>query len=322
MPEETEFVPVDDGNGDEYSDEGAVYEETENGLQSDPVNPDDILGEQQNPLNPLESNTFEQLLQVQINDDTWSAMVDPLPCLEATEQCIRELQELAVQNSFVLQGIDQRIELVNEQIEVARQNNRQSIRMGVFEPFIQELIRLEAVTRVPDPNNPAQPGSIVRTEQRGFLDRIGDYFDEPMNLVNTALSFVGLPLFRSAGGGDSATQTREIAIADLQVKVAEVERQREEMANDLRERVLTSVLEFETTRRQFQAWQAMGARSQLRNEVLTLNYRFVADSMSTPEYLSQLNTLDGNYLQMFQAWAQMRTQLTQIKVVVLGAEGV
>lgn len=305
-----------------YTEDGELIEDAENGLQSGGGNPDDIFTEQQNPLNPLESNTFEQLLRLQINDDTWSAMVDPLPCLEATEQCIRELQELAVQNSYVLQGIDQRIELINEQIEVARSNNQQSIRMGIFEPFVQELIRLETVTRVPDPNNQPQPGTIVRTEQRGFLDRVGDYFNNPLNLVNTALSFVGLPLFQGVSGGSSTQQTREIAIADLQVKVAEVERQREVMANDLRERVLETVLEFETTRREFQAWQAMGARSQLRNEVLTLNYRFVADSMTTPQYLAELNNLDGNYLQMFRAWAQMRTQLTQIKVVVLGAEGV
>jgi len=312
---EDEYVE-DEYVEDEYADDGG---DAENGLQS---NPEDIFTEQQNPLNPLETNTFEQLLRLQINDDTWTAMVDPLPCLEATEQCIRELQELAVQNSYVLQGIDQRIELINEQIEIARANNRQSIRMGVFEPFVQELIRLETVTRVPDPTNQPAPGSIVRVEQEGFLDRIGNYFNNPLNLINTALSFVGLPLFQGVSGGSSTQQTREIAIADLQVKVAEVERQREVMANELREQVLETVLEFETTRREFQAWQAMGARSQLRNEVLTLNYRFVADSMTTPQYLAELNNLDGNYLQMFRAWAQMRTQLTQIKVVVLGAEGV
>jgi len=221
---------VDEAVLEEYNDE-EYSEETENGLQS---NPDDIFTEQQNPLNPLEANTFEQLLRLQINDDTWAAMVDPLPCLEATEQCIRELQELAVQNSYVLQGIDQRIELVNEQIEIARANNRQSIRLGVFEPFVEELIRLESVTRVPDPSNQPAPGSIVQTERRGFLDRIGDYFRDPANAINTVLSFIGVPLFRVAGGGDNATQTREIAIADLQVKVAEVERQREVMANELR----------------------------------------------------------------------------------------
>ncbi|MGG6293602.1 hypothetical protein ACQ4M4_04175 [Leptolyngbya sp. AN02str] len=90
---------------------------------------------------------------------------------------------------------------------------------------------------------------------------------------------------------DSAQQ-RSIAIADLQVKVAEVERQRGEMANRLREEVLLSVLDFERTRREFQGFQEIGRRSQLRNEILRLNYRFVADSMSTPQYLAEQNALD------------------------------
>lgn len=317
-----ERSPSINDEGDYVEDENPALEQEADELDSEPVQSDAVFTEETNPLNPLGDGTFEQLLRLQMNDDAWSAMMDPLPCLDASEVCVRELQELAVQNSFVLQEIDQRIELVNERIEAARASNQRTIRLGVFEPFVQELIRMETVSRVPDPNNQPAPGSIVRTEQRGFLDRVGDYFRNPTNAVNTVLSLIGVPLFHVAGGGDAATQTREIGIADLQVKVAEVERQRGEMANTLREEVLKSVLEFETTKREFQAWQEMGRRSQLRNEVLELNYRYVADSMTTPQYLAEQNNLDGNYLQMFRAWAQLRTKLTRIKIVVLGAEGI
>lgn len=90
-------------------------------------------------------------------------------------------------------------------------------------------------------------------------------------------------------------------------------------ANVLRERVLLDVLEFETTRREFQGNQEMARRSQLRLDVLELNYRFTPD-VTTYQYLGELNTTDGIYLNMFRQWAQMRTQLTQIKIVVLGTE--
>ena len=313
-----------DESGDESGDDSQPFdvdlEDADGQFENSDPTGDTFLEEETNPLNPLGGQSFEMLLRLQINDDTWQSMLDPLPCLEATEVCIRELQELAVGSSFTLRDIDERIELVNEQIEIARSNNQQSIRLGIFEPFIQEVIRLETVSRIPNPDNQPVPGSIIRVEQEGFLERIGRFFGNSSLGINTLLSFIGLPLFRSAAGGDAATQNRQIAIADLQVKVAEVERQRGEMANALRERVLLDVLEFETTRREFQGNQEIARRSQLRLDVLELNYRFTPD-VSTHQYLGELNTTDGIYLNMFRQWAQMRTQLTQIKIVVLGAEG-
>ena len=306
----------DQGDGGELSPEPGAGFDPEQFLEAEP-----IFTEDTNPLNPLGDGSFEQLLRLRINDDSWTAMIDPLPCLDASQACVRQLQELAVESSFVLQEIDMRIELVEEQIDIARTNNQRTIRLGIFEPFIEELIRLETISRVPDPDNPQQAGTIIRTEQEGFLERIGRFFFQDTALgVNTLLSFIGVPLFRAGAGGDTAAQQRSIDIADLQVKVAEVQQQRGEMANQLRERVLESVLEFETTRREFQAYQEMGRRSQLRHEVVTLNYRFVPDSLSTPQYLAELNALDAQYLQMFRSWAQLRTQLTEIQILVLGSE--
>jgi len=106
------------------------------------------------------------------------------------------------------------------------------------------------------------------------------------------------------------------------VKVAEVERSRAAMANDLREEVMLQVLTFETLKREFQGEQEIGRRSTLRTEILSLNYRFVADSMNTAQYLSELNNLDQRRLNVFRQWAQMRTQLTRIKILVIGPENI
>jgi len=94
------------------------------------------------------------------------------------------------------------------------------------------------------------------------------------------------------------------------------------MANDLREEVMLQVLTFETLKREFQGAQEIGRRSTLRTEILSLNYRFVADSMNTAQYLSELNNLDQRRLNVFQQWAQMRTQLTRIKILVIGPENI
>lgn len=305
--DEEAIAPNDDGGSmDDGGDDGQG------------IDPEEAFRRSTNPLEPI-GRTFEAVVQTQINEDTWSAMIGDLPCLEVTESCIRELQETAIANNFTLQEIDARIEAINERIELARANNQRSIRLGIWEPLWQDLITMRDVQRVPDPSNPPAPGSEIRPERRGFIENVLDIFVNPVNGVNRILSMIGVPLFRTLNGGSDAQQQREIGIADLQVKVAQVERERAEMANKLREEVMLSVLDFERTRREFQAYQEMGRRSQLRSEVLGLNYRFVADSISTPQYLSEMNSLDGQYLNVYRAWALLRTQLTRIKLLVLGS---
>jgi len=44
--------------------------------------------------------------------------------------------------------------------------------------------------------------------------------------------------------------------------------------------------------------------------------------MNTAQYLSELNNLDQRRLNVFRQWAQMRTQLTRIKILVIGSENI
>lgn len=52
-------------------------------------------------------------------------------------------------------------------------------------------------------------------------------------------------LFKDATGGDAAVQSRAIAIGGLQVKLAEIQNKRGEIAAKLRENVILQVLEGE-----------------------------------------------------------------------------
>ncbi|WP_083636589.1 hypothetical protein [Leptolyngbya sp. 'hensonii'] len=234
-------------------------------------------------------------------------MLGELPCLEATEACIKSLQEMAVQKSQALQAIDSRIEVINSKIEEARANNQKTIALGVFEPLVQSWLKLETVT-----------SSTGQQQQRGFLENVLDVFTTPLQGVNEVLSLIGLPLFRNAIGGDAAAQQRTIAIADLQVKVAEVERQRGELAAKIREQVLLQALDFDQTRREFQVSQEVARREALRLKLITVDYRFGFGD--TNGYLQSLSAMDKQKAQTFRDWAKLRRQLTQIKLLVLGAD--
>ena len=235
-----------------------------------------------NPFNPA-GQSLDTLIQLTINQDVWDALLGDLPCLDATERCVRELQEEAVANNLTLAEIDFRLELIDERIETARTNSRRSSQAEIVEPLLTDLVRIEPLNRVPDPENPAEPGSRIIPEEEGFLEKVIDIFDEPIRGINNILSFIGVPLFRNASGGSEARQARSIAIADLQVKVAEIERAKFAMKADLRETVMLEILEFDKIRREFQIAQEIARRDALRLEILDLDYRFaVTPSLNTP----------------------------------------
>ncbi|MGA7934846.1 MAG: hypothetical protein WCA35_14975, partial [Kovacikia sp.] len=161
---------------------------------------------------------------MQFNQDVWKTMLGQLPCLEATESCIGQLQERAIASSKTLKAIEERVTVINQKISEAKKNNQKTIALSVFEPLVQSYLKVEDI--------PVQQGQAPG--KRGFLDRVFDFFVKPTGTINEVLSLIGLPLFRNLTGGDAAAQQRSIAIADLQVKVAEVEKQRDELKDKLR----------------------------------------------------------------------------------------
>ncbi len=257
-------------------------------------------------MNPA-GDSLDKLIQMRVNDDLWKSMLGDLPCLEASDTCIGQLQTAAIAKSKTLQAIDQRIEVINTKIEEARKNNQKTIALGVFEPLVQSYLKLEDV--------PIQQGQQPR--KRGFIDRVFDFFVKPTGAINEVLSLIGVPLFRNAIGGDPAAQSRQIAIADLQVKVAEVEKQRADLADKIREQVMLQVLDFDVLRRDFQVAQEISKREVLRHRLIEVDYRF--GQGETTQFLGNLNALDRQKAETFKTWARLRSQMARIKLLVLGA---
>lgn len=273
-----------------------------------PINPDDVKADP-NPLNPT-GDSLDTLIKMRMDDDLWRSMLGDLPCLEATDDCIARLQGLAVQNSRELKAIDQRIEAINQKVNEAKANNQKSVRLGVFEPLLQSFLKLEEV--------PAQPGQ--QPQKRGFLNKVFDIFVRPVSGLNEILSLVGLPLFRNASGGDAAAQSRVIALGDLQIKLAEIENKRGDLAAKIRETVITQVLDYDQTRREFQLSQEIASRASLRLKLIEVDYHFAAEGSSNTEgYLNQVSGVDQRKADSFRHWAGLRSQMARIKLLVLGA---
>lgn len=77
---------------------------------------------------------------------------------------------------------------------------------------------------------------------------------------------------------------------------------------------------FDQIRREFQISQEIARRETLRLQIVEQNYRFAASTMTTPQFLDQVSALDEQKAATFRAWAKLRSQLTRIKLLVLGSE--
>ena len=253
-------------------------------------------------------DSLDKIINSRINDDLWQKMLGDMPCISTQESCIKQLQTLAVQNSRELKAIDERIKAIKTKIDESKANNQKSVRIGVFEPLLQSWLKTEDVK-----------DSSGTVRKRGILDSLLGIITRPVSGINDILGLIGLPLFRNASGGDAAAQGRVIAIGDLQVKVAEIENKRGDIAAKLRETVVINVLEFDQARREFQIGQEIAKRETARMAVRRIEYQL--GGSDTSAYLGHLSGLDRVKGATFTQWAAVRGKLARIKLIVLREEG-
>ncbi len=259
-------------------------------------------------LNPFKQPDIDKLLQQQFNDDMWRIMKGGLPCLETSAICLQQLQEYAVTHSPLLQEIDSKISVVNERIEEAKARNQTAINLSIFEPGLQVFLRQETVT---DPKT-------NQSKQIGFIQRIGQLFTSPVPILNELFTAIGIPLLKGASGGNDAQRQAAIAISDLQVKVAQMQRDRAELANVIREKVALSLVKFDEARTDFQTSQVVSTRSSQQFQVFEI--RYIRGGSDTETYLAKQNQLDNTKAQTYSAWAKMRRALFELKLLVLSVK--
>ena len=254
--------------------------------------------------NPLLRPDLDSLIENKIAEDVWTQLKGDLPCIESTESCILQLQSLALSRSPILKEMDARIEEAENRIAEARSSNIKTINVSTFSPFLQVLLWGSFPAAQINKDSPliANPLTLI------FGNVLGNIAGE---LLGGLFNWQGLQ-----GGGEAAS--RVIAIGDLQIKVAELQRNRAESANRLRELVLVETLKLEEIARDFQIQQEIARRERARIEIIRISYRF--GQGSSESYLSQLSGYDRQKALVWREWSRMRSQLTKVKILVIGVE--
>lgn len=233
----------------------------------------------------------------------WRLLRGGLPCLETSAACLQQLQDRAVAQSPLLREIDNRVAEANEKISEARARNQKSIRLGVLTPALQYLLG-----PAPQPGQPQQRGN-------GLIDNVLGIIRGDTGLINGLLRVIGVPLFEGTQGGNAEAQRNAIAISDIQVKVAELQRGRAKLADEIREKVTLSLVKFDEARTDFQTAQVVASRAIDQFKVFEI--RYIRGNSDTETYLLRQNSLDNTKAQTYRAWAKMRRSLFEIKLLVL-----
>nr|WP_242030294.1 TolC family protein [Coleofasciculus sp. FACHB-501] len=232
-----------------------------------------------------------------------------LPCADATTPCISQLQSVAAQNNPLLKEVDARIEEIQSKIDEAKKDNKKSINLSVLTPAVQYLFQGTGGTPTP-----VQPGQ----RPPGFLDRLVGIFTS-ITGINSLLGAIGVPTFQALTGGNNDAKNRSIAIADLQIKLAQLQRDRAELADVIREKVYQAAFDLDDAKREFQVSQELARGRAALNQLAEVEYRL--GQGSTESYLNGSFALQQHNASVFRTWTKLRSGVVRVKLLVLGAEG-
>ena len=255
--------------------------------------------------NPFSKPDIDKLLTNQFNDDMWRIMRGGLSCLEITATCLEQLQNKAVTGSPLLKELDTRIQEATSQIDEARTKNKKTVRLSILTPALQYLLGPTPTAGSPQQGN-------------GLIDNILGIFNGKTGLINGLINVVGLPLFVGSQGVNTEANRNAIAISDLQIKVAELQRARAQLADMTREKVAVALVKFDEGKTDFQIAQVVGARAIDQFKVFEL--RYIRGNNNTEGYLAKQSELDKIKANTYGSWGKMRRSLFEIKLLVLGVK--
>lgn len=228
-----------------------------------------------------------------------------LPCLETSAICMEQLQNLAVANSPLLKEIDSKIEEANQRVEEARAQNKRSIQLSILSPGLQAILGTNST------NANGRPQSIF--QRLGSLFSGGSVFTEVIRAI-------GIPLLQGITRTNTEAQRNAILIGDIQIKIAQLQRDRAELANIIREKVILGLIEFDDSRTKFQETKANALIAVRAFQVYRLTY--INGESNTQSYLSERRQVNSIKLSVYSSWAGMRRSLFKLKLIVLAVKDV
>ncbi|MBC1237578.1 TolC family protein [Nostoc sp. 2RC] len=295
-----EAIPTNDDNGEIIEEEQPTPEDAQEFDQ----NADQKLPKPES--NPFNKPSIDNIIEREFNDDLWRLLKGGLPCLETSAVCLEQLQTRAITQSPLLKEIDTRIAEANERIAEAKKRNKKSIQLAVLTPALQYLL------------GPAPAAGQPQTPGTGLIDNLAGIFSGKTSLINGLLNVIGIPLFQGFQGGNADAQRNAIAISDIQVKVAELQRSRAQLADTVRGKVAESLVKFDEARVEYQTAQIVTSRA--TDQFKVFEARYTQGNSDTETYLSRQNQLDNQKAQTYRAWAKMRRSLFELKLLVLSVK--
>jgi hypothetical protein len=291
--------------------ETSTEETTEESAEPlDPEEAEQKANDLDNKISPKNQNPFskpdiDKLLTQQFNDDMWRIMRGGLPCLETTSSCLEQLQNKSVTDSPLLKELDTRIQEATSKIDEARAKNAKTVKLSILTPALQYLLGPTPTAGKPQEGN-------------GLIDNLLGIFNGKTGLINGLINVIGVPLFTASQGTNTEANRNAIAISDLQIKVAELQRARAQLADTIREKVAVALVKFDEGRTDFQIAQVVGARAIDQFKVFEL--RYIRGNNDTEGYLAKQSELDKVKANTYGSWGKMRRSLFEIKLLVLGVK--
>lgn len=241
----------------------------------------------------LEGSGLDEKLNEREESEQEDLLKGDLPCLDSSPDCLKQLQELAIANSPEIRSLDIQIASSGDAVKFARVQGQ-----GSFAEQISPFVSAIAPILLQDSRPLAS--SEIRTS------------------LTSRLLFEALPTIISGRATSDANQTRNAqANADLQIKLAQLEKTKTEVAIAIRGRVTDAVVEFEKIKDESKLQSTIVRREEVRAKLIEISYRL--GESSTIDQIARLNQFDRQKIIAAQLKTRLRSQALSIQRLVKGA---
>jgi len=241
-----------------------------------------------------EPENLDDKLENRETSEQFDLLKGDLPCLDSKPECLVQLEALAIANSPELRAIDAQIASSSDAVKLARVQGQ-----GAFTESIAPYVAAIAPILLQN-SKPLAQGEI----------RIG---------LDSRLLFEALPTIIAGRATSDANQTRNSqANADLQIKLAQLEKTKAEIAISIKGKVTDAVILFENLKDDADLQTTIVRREAVRGKLIEIGYRL--GESSTIDQIARLNEFDRKKIIAAQTRSKLRSQALKIQRLCKGVE--
>jgi hypothetical protein len=239
-----------------------------------------------------DGSNLEEKLDNREDTEQADLLKGDLPCLDSKPECVAQLQALAIANSPDIKALDTQIASSGDAVRLAAVQGQ-----GSFIESISPLI--SAIAPILLQNSRPQAPFEIRTS------------------LESRLLFEALPLIISGRATSDSNQTRNSqANADLQIKLAQLQKTKTEVTIALKGKVADEVVLFENIKDESSLQSIIVKRETARAKLIEIAYRM--GESDTISQIARLNDFDRKKIIAAQSKTKLRSQALKIQRLVKG----